>query len=195
MWLALLAAAPFALTSTTPRPFDGYALLCEGWRFHPDDDPHFASPEVDDSSWAVIERGDTMIGLPAPHSSGWMRLRVSVSQDRVDAGEHLIIGNMLSAELYVDGKLRRVLGDVNAALRGERTEIHLAPELSSAFPFQKPGVYLLALRVATADAAAQRAWGANFGIAVLAGDRTAFAKAARQLRHNQAFALFFAGGA
>ena len=53
-WLLALIALPQADLHLTPQSLSGptaHTSLYYDWRYHPGDDPAWASPELDDSSW------------------------------------------------------------------------------------------------------------------------------------------------
>jgi hypothetical protein len=76
------------------------------WRFHPGDDPAWASPSFDDSSWPLLATGRNWgeQGYAGLKGYGWYRLRLKLPATTQPLG--IDIGHINSAaEIYVDGKL------------------------------------------------------------------------------------------
>lgn len=84
----------------------GVTTITAAWRFHPGDDPTWASPSFDDSYWPLIatDRLWQDQGYGGLKGYAWYRLRVKLPATTQPLG--IDIGPIISAaELYVDGKL------------------------------------------------------------------------------------------
>jgi PAS domain S-box-containing protein len=108
------SAGRFTLTTEAVR--DEVLYLRGGWKFHPGDDPAWADPAYDDSSWMVVEAQSQRPGSEAsailPPSRGgpevgWFRLRLVV--DPAARGERfgILVWDWApgAAALYLDGRL------------------------------------------------------------------------------------------
>lgn len=179
--LVLASAAPFALTSTTPRTLEGYTLLNRGWRFTPEDDPAFALPGYDDSGWEEKTIPFEM-RLERPHVRGWYRLTVDVAPENIANSEHMILANSVWVTMYIDG--RRVLN---------QDRIHIFPAVESAVAFQRPGRHVIAVRAENLEADQLRKIGFEVGFLLLAGDRTSLNTFMLHWRIAEAMSIFFAG--
>ncbi len=76
------------------------------WRFHPDDNPAWASPSFDDSSWPLLATGQKWGSQGYPDLSGyaWYRLRLKLPTTNQPLA--IDIGHINSAaEIYADGRL------------------------------------------------------------------------------------------
>jgi len=62
---------------------DGFVELSYAWRFHPGDDPTWADPASDDSTWLPIAPDLPASALPAGTQSGggWFRRHLRVASD------------------------------------------------------------------------------------------------------------------
>ena len=60
------------------------ALLDGLWRFHPGDDPHWADPGFDESTWAPISSEKSWSDQGYENMSGlaWYRVKVFVPEDQ-----------------------------------------------------------------------------------------------------------------
>jgi len=84
----------------------GVAAIDSPWRFHPGDDPRWASPGFDDSSWPLQNTISSWSSQGYRGYSGyaWYRLRLKLPATSEALG--INIGHINSAaELYVDGQL------------------------------------------------------------------------------------------
>lgn len=100
----------------------GGALLDQGWRYHPGDDPQWAHPEFDDSGW---ERVDDPV-LPASaqrrstwHGIGWFRLTIRVGAELSGKPVGLVMAHPGASEVYLDGALVRRFGTVGSSAESE----------------------------------------------------------------------------
>ncbi|MGA8044562.1 MAG: hypothetical protein WCA37_17340, partial [Terracidiphilus sp.] len=84
------------------------------WRFHTGDDPAWASPDFDDSSWPLIRSGEswTRQGYPAFNGYAWYRFKVEVPGNGRPVGL-LLTGILDGYKAYADGKL---IGSAGAAV-------------------------------------------------------------------------------
>jgi phosphoserine phosphatase RsbU/P len=115
--LLCLGAAGFAqtpaspLTDETSHPINGTIALAAPWRFHPGDNPQWASPTFDDSSWDLhfIEKSWAEQGLS--RFSGYVWLRQRIKMPAVATPLALLVypvGN--SDEVYLNGVLIGTIG-------------------------------------------------------------------------------------
>jgi Stage II sporulation protein E (SpoIIE) len=84
----------------------GVTTITAPWRFHPGDDPSFASPSFDDSNWPLLatDRYWGVQGYRGLTGYAWYRLRLKLPASSEQLA--IDIGHLNSAgELYVDGKL------------------------------------------------------------------------------------------
>jgi hypothetical protein len=91
--------SPLHAQSSTWAWSDGSSDLNDGWRTHAGDDPAWAQPGFDDSSWPTIS-------LTAPNDFAgwrWYRLRVQLPQPHRPLAL-LIIGGGGTYEVYIDGE-------------------------------------------------------------------------------------------
>jgi len=104
----LLFAAAFTLRA---QSFDashwdhGVTTIDALWRFHPGDDPSWASPTFDDSSWQLLATGQKWgpQGYPDLTGYAWYRLRLKLPDTTQPLG--IDIGHINSAaEIYADSQ-------------------------------------------------------------------------------------------
>lgn len=84
-------------------------VTLDAWKFSPGDDPAWAAPDFDDSSWREIEVPDAWSGegYPEHDQFGWYRLRLDTSMIDVPPGDLAVrVGMIRNAyELYAGGEL------------------------------------------------------------------------------------------
>jgi len=95
---AIFALVPAAITQQAPRiliPED------QGWRIHAGDEPAFASPTFDDSSW----KPTSFISMSPTCPSGvcWLRKRISLPA-ATDPLQLYIVGTSGSFQVFIDGQ-------------------------------------------------------------------------------------------
>ncbi len=141
---------------------DDSALLLEGWKYQPGDDPSWCRPELDDTSW---ERLSTA-WLEEPPAGGWdgigwFRLRLRRSPDL----EGRILGLSLrqhgASEIYLDCKLLVSYGRVAS---NPADEIVRWPRVTRLLPIYDTEDHVLAVRYSNASAT-RRPGGNRLGFA------------------------------
>jgi signal transduction histidine kinase/DNA-binding response OmpR family regulator len=106
----------------------GRALWLAGpWRFRAGDDPAWASPDVDDSDWGLVDPAralpDSLIAAAraAERAGGtgmaWLRYRLTVDAALLGEPLGLRLINKGAAEVYINGRRAVTLGDVAAPPR------------------------------------------------------------------------------
>jgi hypothetical protein len=100
---------------------NGYSYLDSEWRFHPGDDPSWASRGFDDSQWSLVrlDRSWADQGYRGFSGLGWYRLRITLPPGRGDLAL-LLESPASAAEIYADGKLIGTIGHMrpHPVLRG-----------------------------------------------------------------------------
>lgn len=118
---ALLTALAGAAHAQEPRPATlDTSLLAEteevsftyAWRFHPGDDPSWASPDLDDSGWQPLEPQMLPGKLPPAGwpGVGWFRRHILIPAALQGVPLAARIVTVGSAELYIDGTLLAATG-------------------------------------------------------------------------------------
>src|SRR5215472_8879215 len=84
----------------------GVTTITAPWRFHPGDDPAWASPSFEDSSWPLLatDRYWGVQGYAGLKGYAWYRLRLKLPASAEPLGINISHINS-AAEVYVDGKL------------------------------------------------------------------------------------------
>ena len=90
--LAVQAQAPASATpaAATQQPAAHGVLNLEGpWRFHTGDDPNWADPNFDDSSWTTVTLGQSLAeqGIDPYSGYAWYRIRLSAQQLALTGGQ------------------------------------------------------------------------------------------------------------
>lgn len=114
----------FTLTAESLRDGRSVALDEIQWRFHPGDDPAWADPQLDDSSWESVP--DTFFDVDELQNlgwrgQGWFRLRLRVDPELVGEPLSLALQQIGAAEIYLNGRLVRRFGTVGASAQTEET--------------------------------------------------------------------------
>ncbi|MDA0745432.1 MAG: ATP-binding protein [bacterium] len=104
--------------------------LAGTWKYHPGDNPAWADPAFDDTSWDLVDP-KLPPGAPPPgnwNGIGWFRLHVQTDEQlpdtRLGLGFHMA-GN---AEIYLDGRRIYSSGPIDASGKSEKTHSeHIFP--------------------------------------------------------------------
>lgn len=106
----------------TAEALEGRVELAEGWRYHPGDDPSWASPEFDDRAWPVVSSK-----IPDPSAMpgswpgiGWFRRRLELAPGLPRTVLALGMEQLGASEVYLDGHLVTRFGTVSARREVER---------------------------------------------------------------------------
>jgi sigma-B regulation protein RsbU (phosphoserine phosphatase) len=172
LWAFVIPLAAQVSASTAPAPapaplvLHGVINLDGPWRFHTGDDPNWANPDFDDSSWDKVTLGTSLAeqGIDSYSGYAWYRLRLN-SQQLSQAGslplQLLVTSNTI-------GQLAVSTNGVEAGhTRGmtDRPQMYQSPPLSvvldqPAVAVSKDGSVVVAIRT-WADASIGRGLLAN----------------------------------
>lgn len=152
--LACVSVPGAALAATVVRPLGQFTHwprgmeLDAGWVFRAGDNPEWADPQLDDSSWDEVN--GTRFNDAAPpgwDGTGWFRLHIAVGPEYVRRLLLVHIRRVGSAEAFVDGK-RLELWD-----QGTWPENQLEARPGKV-TFEQPGDHVIAVRYTTKEIAA-----------------------------------------
>jgi len=108
-----------------PRQSDWrWYLMATHWTFHAGDDPQWAGPDVDDTSWARLDSAGTLL-IPRTRSAigwegmGWFRLHIRLPAALLEQSLALMVTQRGASEIYVDGRRVHSLGRVGAPPENE----------------------------------------------------------------------------
>jgi two-component system, NtrC family, sensor kinase len=95
-------------------PMEG-SLLDKGWKYHAGDNPDWAKPAFDDSTWEDIDPTVDIIDMPKIHDGniGWLRLQIKMDSSLVPQPLSLAIVQAVASEIYIDGQLIEKLGTLD----------------------------------------------------------------------------------
>jgi serine phosphatase RsbU (regulator of sigma subunit) len=133
----------------TPQRLERILALSREWSYHPGDDPAWADPAFDDSSWPLvrpdlIEAEAISGGWPG---IGWFRRRVVLDPAVSSPTVGVWMQQAGASELYVDGRLVMRFGTVSADPAAERG---VAPQVMDAVALEPGVVHVLAVRYSNA---------------------------------------------
>jgi two-component system NtrC family sensor kinase len=123
----------------------GWIKLDSGWQIKKGDNPEWANPAFDDSSWQKIESLEKFVAATPPMANDitWLRLRIKNDSTFT---QPLTMRLYLSgaSELYIDGRLTHKFGVVSADNDSMR---YYNPDRSNlSFPLKEGRTQVLALR-------------------------------------------------
>ncbi|MFN8347770.1 MAG: hypothetical protein U0X91_22385 [Spirosomataceae bacterium] len=98
-----LYAQVVRIDSLPPQGF----LLDKGWTWHAGDNPDFAKADFDDSKWESIDPTKDIHDIPpfAKTGIGWLRLKLSLSNDLQKEQFALLIKQYIASEIYPEWKV------------------------------------------------------------------------------------------
>jgi signal transduction histidine kinase len=99
-----------------------YYLGFRNWRYHSGDDPAWADPSFDDSSWETVDTRLFIGQLPKDGWAGigWFRLHVELAPELEGEPIGILLCQIGAAEIYLDGTRFHSSGQVAASAEGER---------------------------------------------------------------------------
>ncbi len=123
--------------------------LTREWSYHPGDDPAWADPDFDDSSWALVRPDLRAIdevpgGFPGV---GWFRRRVMLDPAVKNTSVGVWAIQVGASELYIDGELAVRFGTPSA---DPKAEIAVAPQTLGSATLRPGEVHLFAMRFSNA---------------------------------------------
>ena len=126
---------------------DDSGALLTTWKYHPGDNPEWASPNFDDTGW---ESTNTLMFRPElPESGwegiGWFRLRLSIPDERLwnmPLALHVVF-QVGASEIYLDGGLIYKFGTVGTREEEEKPYWQRDPQVIS---FPSKTEHLIAIR-------------------------------------------------
>jgi serine phosphatase RsbU (regulator of sigma subunit) len=133
----------------TRAGLDGFVILSKPWRYHSGDDPRWAQPGLDDSSWPLTRPSLTDPGIvPGGWTGiGWFRRRVMLDPDASTTTVGVHIYQAGASEIYLDGDLVARFGTVSTEPGTERA---IAPQELEAVSLRPGVVHVLAVRYSNA---------------------------------------------
>ena len=160
------------IVTLSAADLDTSALLLEGWKYRPGDDPSRCRPELDDTSWELLPTAwletDSLQDEPASGWSGigWFRLRLRRSADL----EGRILGLGLrqhgASEIYLDCELLESYGRVASDPAGE---VASWPRTTRLLPIYDTDDHVLAVRYSNTSGR-HRPGGSRLGFAAFVTD-------------------------
>ena len=123
--------------------------ITDGWRYHPGDDPVWADPGFDDSSWptvssALLEPEALPGGWPG---IGWFRRRVMLADGMPTTALGLRVEQRGASEVYLDGRLIVTAGTVSGDPAAERP---VYPNDFGGVALEAGSIHILAVRYSNA---------------------------------------------
>ena len=132
-------------------------ILDSGWKYHAGDDPSWADPGFDDSSWRPVPPGSlrTLDTTGEGQVVVWFRLRLEVPTELRNRVLSIAISQIGATECYFDGRLVRTLGKVGPP----ETQSHLVADAPVLTPvnFDDRPQHVIAIRFAP-----HRGWAYKF---------------------------------
>jgi signal transduction histidine kinase len=153
-WLLALIALPqadFALTPASISGPTGFVSLHHAWRYHPGDDPAWAAPDFDDSSW---QRSRTSLELDQGPPEGWdgigwYRTTIDVAPELTGVPVAFWLRILGAAEIYLDGRLIDRRGAIDEGRARQPEPYVVDPRTPQIITFDRPGRHSIAIRYAT----------------------------------------------
>ncbi|WP_128548288.1 sensor histidine kinase [Larkinella soli] len=117
--LALLFLTVGKVLSQSPVPIDSLPvqgiLLHQGWRWHPGDNPNWASVKVDDRQWLTIDPSRNITDLPQIQQVpiGWMRIHLQIDSTLTNQVISMLVDQQVASHIYLNGRLIARFGRVS----------------------------------------------------------------------------------
>ena len=131
------------------------------WKYRAGDDPNWANPQTDDTTWASVAPSSQPLIVMATNEDwkgiGWFRLPINIDESLVNHLLSLAIKQGGASEIYIDGNLVQSYGRVAASASEEET---YNPEfIPFDFTFPQAGKHIIAIRYSNASLENDMAFG------------------------------------
>jgi hypothetical protein len=142
--VALASALTVAAQPTVQTPTPTLITLDGPWHFQIGDDPQWASPTFDDSSWATVSLSKSLIdqGFATYSGFGWYRLQLTPAQVAMISGQPAAImvtpNSLGQAALFINGV------QVNQTRGMGSLSMYRSPPITAALPTS--GTVVIAIR-------------------------------------------------
>ena len=122
-------------------------LLDKGWKWQAGDNPDFAKPDFDDSTWTPIDPTKDIAALPEIFNAQikWLRLDFEV-KNKLPNPLGIAINQAGASEIYLNGHLMHQLGHFDTD--STKVKAYDPLEIPIYFPADSVGQYHLAVRYA-----------------------------------------------
>jgi hypothetical protein len=92
----------------------GLFNLDRGWRFHSGDDPHWADPGFNDSTWKEVSLSDISSYMPAfsRNDIGWFRCKLYIDSPGTTGESVIALSQLGASEVYLNGNIFLHLGAI-----------------------------------------------------------------------------------
>jgi PAS domain S-box-containing protein len=130
---------------------DTAMLRGEKWKYHPGDNPAWADPDFDDTSWPEVNTEHLDESLPGGWKGiGWFRLHVEVDSTLWDVPLGMVFAQTGASELYLNGRLVYSRGTVSRSHEDEVLYLQ-SPDHSETFVFGPRRHQVIAIRYSNAS--------------------------------------------
>jgi hypothetical protein len=123
LWLsAAQGQNTFSLNSDSLQNGQSVELDKLGWKYSPNDEPRFADPQFDDRAWETLNAtAISLENIPKTgwNGLGWFRLRLQVDPALTNQPLALVLVHYGASEVYLNGKLIKRYGTVDATPESE----------------------------------------------------------------------------
>ena len=146
----------FTLSTTaakTTKFASGWIALDSGWKFKAGDNPDWAKPGFDDSSWHsinIFKALDDVPGIFSKNNIVWFRMRLITDSTLLNKQLVMRIYQIGASEIYLDGKLTHRLGIVSA--NSDSARYYSPNTILLSFPIKYNTEQTLAIRFANLPA-------------------------------------------
>ena len=148
----------------------GMTSINNGWRTHPGDQPAWAAPDFDDSSWHITTLGESHPPTLGKFDERWYRLRIDLPAEHPPLAL-LVSGTEGAWEIYVNGRV------APGAALGSAWGVFWFPQWKRALPIDVSGPTSIALRTRVPNTSVFFADHNEFGVSL--GTREVIETAAR----------------
>jgi len=144
--LAIMAQETAFRIDSLPQ---GGILLDIGWKWQAGDNPDFAKPDFDDSSWERIDPTKNILDIPQLWNSdiGWFRIKIDLDSSLLYKPSAIKVNQTGAADYFLNGVSIGGFGDLSNFPVEIIAEQPL-PGSSLGLPITKTGVQTLAIRFA-----------------------------------------------
>lgn len=176
---------------------DNVVTLEKGWRYHPGDNPLWASKNYQDSAWEQVENTALYLkNMPnAPWEGiGWFRYTFKIDSTLSKKMLSLLVAQSSASDIFIDGRYIYSIGKVGVSKEEEQNVVTWGNKFIIPFSVDSEGEHILAIRYSNFCVFEKKRFEWPTGFAISLGEwKRSYSNHGKALKSSTSFWMFFTG--